>query len=134
MPKTTIQSRGVALLVDGPFYAYGDHVASRVAAADPGFSREYIRKLIASWADVATLIVDEDPVPGYAVTVHLAEVTDAAASLPRMFVSFMSAIGGGRYVQRGAPQAYATAEDLVRTRVALVTSGYGADVDVWGVA
>ncbi|MGV9263188.1 hypothetical protein ACWDRR_00825 [Kitasatospora sp. NPDC003701] len=134
MPSTETRSRGVELLLDGPFYAYAEDITKRMMMANPVFTPAYVRKLVKSWADVATLAVEYDADDLFAVTPHMAEVSKAAESLPRMLVSFMSAIGNGRFVQRAAPQENATIEDLVRTRIALVTRGFGADVDVWGVA
>ncbi|MEV7780271.1 hypothetical protein [Kitasatospora sp. NPDC088351] len=136
MTQTETLSRGAELMLKGPFYAYADHITTRVMEVNPSFTREYVDKLVKAWADVATLTVEdgESEDPKYVVTPHMVEVTAAALSLARMFVSFMSAIGGGRFVQWEAPREYASIEDLVRTRIALVTSGFGADIDVWGVA
>lgn len=123
-----VLSRGAAWLAES-FPAYAAHIAERVAEANSDFSSDYIHKLVQAWADVTSLRTTGAP---FQVTEDMDEVTVAALSLPRTYISFISTVCGVARLDLTAPERYETPADLARTRQALIAAGYGADPEVWG--
>ncbi|MFF2142629.1 hypothetical protein [Kitasatospora sp. NPDC058190] len=130
MSDSVIRSRGSELL-HGEFAEYAANIASDVKKHNPGFSPEYIGKLVSAWGDWATLIAD-DPTAVYALTVDMDEVWHAAVLRTRKYVSFMGALTDGRFIHHEPAENYGTPDEVRRTVAALETAGHPVDNDVWG--
>ncbi|MFG2906217.1 hypothetical protein ACGF13_14255 [Kitasatospora sp. NPDC048286] len=130
MTETAIRSRGSELL-HGEFAEYAADIACDVAKENPGFSPEYVGKLITAWGDWATLVADQ-PNAEFALTVDMDEVWHASVLRTRKYVAFMGALTGGRFIHHDPEPDYGKPGQVRRTVAALESAGFEVDHEVWG--
>jgi len=117
------RSRGAQLLA-GEFTEFAADLAADVAKENPDFHAEDTGRLVAAWADWATLVAD-NPQAGYALTVDMDEVWHVALRRTRKNFSFMSRLTGGRFIHHEPADSYGSLQKIRETMAALVEAGTG---------